>query len=73
MASEIKVIQQGATASNKLVRSGEARLGRGGLFAGWIETDHIFVQLLRVREVHLALFELGGLEQLSGPVAGTAQ
>ena len=47
-----------------LLESGEARLGRGGFFTGGIETDHIFVQLLRVGPVHLALFELGGLEDL---------
>ena len=26
-----------------LLECGEACLGRGGFFAGWIETDHIFV------------------------------
>jgi hypothetical protein len=43
------------------VESGEARPGRSGFRAGGIETDHIFIQLLRVGQVHLALFELGGL------------
>jgi hypothetical protein len=46
-----------------MLESGEALPGRGGFFAGWIETDHIFVQLLRVRQVHLAFFELSDLEQ----------
>jgi hypothetical protein len=56
-----------------LLESVEARPGRGGFFAGWIETGNIFVQLLRVGQVHLALLEFGGLEQISGLVAGTAQ
>jgi len=56
-----------------MLESGEARPGRSGFFAGWIETDHIFVQLLCVGQVHLALFELSGLEQLLGLVAGTTQ
>jgi len=46
-----------------MLESGEARSCRGGLFAGWIETDYIFVQLLRVGQVHLAFFELSDLEQ----------
>jgi hypothetical protein len=46
-----------------MLKSSEARPGRGGFFAGWIETDHIFVQLLRVGQVHLAFFELSDLEQ----------
>ena len=45
------------------LESSEARPGRGGFFAGWIEANHIFIQLLRVRRVHLALFELSNLEQ----------
>ena len=45
------------------LESSETRPGRGGFFAGWIEADHIFVQLLRVRKVHLALFELSNFEQ----------
>jgi hypothetical protein len=55
------------------LESSEACPGRGGFFAGWMETDHIFVQLLRVGQVHLALFELGGLEQFLGLVARAAQ
>ena len=46
-----------------MLESGEARPGGGGFFAGWIETDHLFVQLLRVGRVPLALFELGDLKQ----------
>ena len=46
-----------------MLESGEARPGRGGFFAGWIETDDIFIQLLCVRQVHLAFFELSNLEQ----------
>jgi hypothetical protein len=46
-----------------MLESGESRSGRGGFFAGWIETDYIFVQLLRVGQVHLAFFELSDLEQ----------
>lgn len=52
-----------------LLESGEASLGRGCFLAGWIETDHIFVQLLRVGQIHLALFKLGGLKQFLGLVA----
>ncbi|OAI46454.1 hypothetical protein AYO43_06260 [Nitrospira sp. SCGC AG-212-E16] len=46
-----------------MLKSGEARPSPGGFFAGWIETDQIFVQLLRVGQVHLAFFELGDLKQ----------
>ena len=56
-----------------LLEGGEAFLGGGGFCAGWIETDYIFVQLFRVGQVHLPLFELGSLKQLLGLVAGTAQ
>ena len=33
------------------------------LWAGWAETDEVFVQLLRMCNVVLPFFELGGLEQ----------
>ena len=33
------------------------------LWAGWVVTDEVFVQLLRVCDVVLPLFQLGGLEQ----------
>lgn len=33
------------------------------LWAGWVGTDDLFVQLLRVGDIVLSLFELGGLEQ----------
>ena len=33
------------------------------LRAGGVETDNLFVELLRVSDVMLPLFELGGLEQ----------
>ena len=34
------------------------------LWARWIETDEVFVQLLRMCDVLLPLFKLSGLEQL---------
>ena len=43
------------------------------LRAGWVETDNLFVELLRVSDVMLPLFELGGLEQFLRliPAAGS--
>src|SRR5437868_11337100 len=49
----------------------EPSTGGLGFFAGRIETDYLFIQPLRVRHVHLALFELGGLEQVLSLVTRT--
>ena len=56
----------------KIVRQGEGLVSmeRGEtpacgfrLLAGGVETDNLFVELLRVSDVMLPLFELSGLEQ----------
>jgi hypothetical protein len=46
-----------------LIERGETLARNFRLRAGWVETDDLFVQLLRVCDVVLPLFQLGGLEQ----------
>ena len=46
-----------------MIERDEARVRGFRLWAGWVETDEVFVQLLRVCDVVLPLFQLGGLEQ----------
>src|SRR5262245_56127723 len=55
------------------IERSKARTREFRLLAGWVETDEVFVQLLCMGDVVLPVFELGGLEQLLGFVAGTAQ
>jgi hypothetical protein len=45
------------------IKRDEARASGFRLRAGWVETDEVFVQLLRVCDVVLLLFKLGGFEQ----------
>lgn len=51
----------------------EACAGDVGLFAGWIEADHLVVELLGMRQIMLPLLKLRGVKQLLSLVAGTAK
>ena len=46
-----------------LLECGKTRVRGVCLWAGRVGTDDLFVQLLRVDDVALSLFELGGLKQ----------
>ena len=47
--------------------------GRLGFLAGWVEADDIFVELFRMRQVHLPLFKFGGLQEFFRFVAAAAK